>query len=1599
MSLSSKIYQTSLVLLPCFIIAACSDEHPNSGKDKETSSRSVAQASLTSHSTSTQKEIAPGLQMLKDRSHPLNMVKAVRSLTTAAQGGDAQAAAQLALCYDAGLGCKQDAALAEQYRTQATAAGVDIPSAPLATLSQVEFTPSSPLSIPLDTSALPNYSTLKLDDTAHPKESNSDSDFKPQLSKRLVDSVPAQYSARYTPSSDCVLLANDDIIVTWRDHQEVDIWDSCSLSYLYSLSGIGHSIASSDYFYEYDADHVCLGIRYLPVFLNLRQYSGDDYICGIAVPQMQVDSVQTTLNSQFSLSREPDNLPPAVGKVFKNPYLSQLLSINNPMIYAGDGIWIGGLSPVSVSDARLLKQNAALAPLNFNKVEQSNILSPKRVNLSSLRIAPYVAEPCLDSEMEQTEELDIKNIKGLSQGVDWRCQKTNDGCFHLESMFSTDDPRFKGFLYSKKDDMLIPLPFLNGWSGSGRGMAENSAIGQSDMGWHSVTLYCYYDHFARSYKWMADMVWNRQDNRIYEIITWDNYNNAWNPIEGDPKAKIHGSLKIRPYGGCNRLSVWNSVPGKNNMAYWIAFGENGWGVYAVNLETLQVDTLVFGDQNVTPVWDAEHKHLFVPLSEHVWKLYVIDDTAPSVKELCCIYLHNEKEFAIVLPDGRYAGTPGCESFLQLTMGNTHWDMSALAPWRNRPAEVLETLGGDAAQVKILRLTTERWLSRLGYAPSAMPAEPRPEDFPKLSVARPRLRTSEKNACFPIKLQASTAAAITRVEIRAEGVLVPQTWDADLYVPPGHTCVVQAVVPLLAGQNWLDVTPVDSRGIQGNAERFRIISESAADESCLYVVALGVSDYRDESLKLQYAAKDARDIADTLKQCHYGENKVLLLTNRDVLGASALQQIKAFIANARIQDRVVMYCAGHGLLDDKLDYYFAPSDFELEHIAQTGISMEALLDCLDSTPARTRLMLLDTCHAGFLGEEGEAKMALAASSLPQGVRAIIPRGMKVKKSSQSSHSLSIEQKERYIEELFTVGNTRRGINVLTGSAGAEFALETADCQNGLFTAAVMEALKGAVFTDENYDGSLSVAELAVAVEKSVKTRTGGIQCPSASVLENKGNYSCIPGIGHYISCSNWKAVETLIQNGCSLNEDSPNPPFLWGVEAVYAKVPPSVLAALVQGGVACGKSVPLKTDDWRHGTVLDALVEMKDQYSPQEHLEMACLLARHSPHGASAFVVDYALKEDTDIALLNDLLKYSPETIKEIDLVKVLENLEDEQKIELLLANGANPIAPDSIYLSAWDKYPQYRRLFRKYVSQEALQQYLTSTYRVVRIRMEINGRDSYDEKLFEEHFATEVQDFSEGKKTRQQLLNDFKLLNDNWVQRSYHLLKVARKDNTIQMLVWYECLGRKNKKDINALNDVMGYSLLTVVVDNDGKIIAMDEKNNAHCTPPFALGMSVVDGIELMPCRSSWGMAERTLNYNDLVHKRMQMNSLNLYNESVLETVFSREIEDEQEGGKSLKRLAQDFATLNEKWPQRKYEVLNVYEIGWRKLAIQVSYECSNGKKKIRGYALLTVGMNGELKVDAMGEKGSRKSPPVPSPALKPKLIRYTGQRVFTTQQ
>ena len=140
--------------------------------------------------------------------------------------------------------------------------------------------------------------------------------------------------------------------------------------------------------------------------------------------------------------------------------------------------------------------------------------------------------------------------------------------------------------------------------------------------------------------------------------------------------------------------------------------------------------------------------------------------------------------------------------------------------------------------------------------------------------------------------------------------------------------------------------------------------------------------------------------------------------------------------------------------------------------------------------------MDTCHSGLLGEAGEEQLAMSGVTLPPGVRAIRHRGMKVKKVTAG---LNAGQQKRYIEDMFAMGNTYRGVNIIAAASGEEFALESDQWQNGVFCAAVCEGLKSAV--DTNADGLTTIDELASAVSAKVKELTGGRQNISMVAQEN------------------------------------------------------------------------------------------------------------------------------------------------------------------------------------------------------------------------------------------------------------------------------------------------------------------------------------------------------------------------------------------------------------------------------------------------------------------------------------------------------------------
>jgi len=191
------------------------------------------------------------------------------------------------------------------------------------------------------------------------------------------------------------------------------------------------------------------------------------------------------------------------------------------------------------------------------------------------------------------------------------------------------------------------------------------------------------------------------------------------------------------------------------------------------------------------------------------------------------------------------------------------------------------------------------------------------------------------------------------------------------------------VDLSSGINKVQVSAVNVSGTESLKYTSNVVytgpSKLKAD---LYLVAVGVSKYQDASYKLDYAAKDAQDFVKFWqgKRDRFGAIHVLPLINPDakrdkIIGA------KTFLANADVDDEVIVFFAGHGVLDDKETYYFATQDMDFTHPASRGLPYEEIEGLVDGIRARRKLVLIDTCQAGEVDTGQENNEAITGGNTP------------------------------------------------------------------------------------------------------------------------------------------------------------------------------------------------------------------------------------------------------------------------------------------------------------------------------------------------------------------------------------------------------------------------------------------------------------------------------------------------------------------------------------------------------------------------------------------------------------------------------------------
>lgn len=435
------------------------------------------------------------------------------------------------------------------------------------------------------------------------------------------------------------------------------------------------------------------------------------------------------------------------------------------------------------------------------------------------------------------------------------------------------------------------------------------------------------------------------------------------------------------------------------------------------------------------------------------------------------------------PDGFYASSKEATRAITFSLGLRSYNYDLFDLRLNRPDIVAERIGiADKSLIEVYRAAVDKRLAKAGFKRDSFG-----EDFAVPDVAVKELSSSATQVELEVKAS-DAKSPLDRLLVLVNGV--PLT-TRGVSLGRANSATQKVLVPLGGGRNSVQVSALNAAGVE--SERLTLDKAgTSSGRGKLWVIAIGVSKYKQAEYNLDYAAKDATDMAAFFGSAKDRFESVASFVVTDAEATREhIQKLKTELLQSKVDDSVVLFVAGHGLLDSKLDYYFATHDVAFDKPADKGLAWNDLEELLDGIPARRRLLLIDACHSGEV--EKDEMVAMKAGEGARGVKA---RG--IKRTVAAKLGAGGKPTSVIMQELFVDLRHGSGANVLSSATGAQYAYEAQEWSNGVFTFALLEALK-LRRADANQDSKVSLEELRTYVPPRVGALTGGRQTPTARAL--------------------------------------------------------------------------------------------------------------------------------------------------------------------------------------------------------------------------------------------------------------------------------------------------------------------------------------------------------------------------------------------------------------------------------------------------------------------------------------------------------------------
>lgn len=450
--------------------------------------------------------------------------------------------------------------------------------------------------------------------------------------------------------------------------------------------------------------------------------------------------------------------------------------------------------------------------------------------------------------------------------------------------------------------------------------------------------------------------------------------------------------------------------------------------------------------------------------------------------------------ALVLADtaGNYLATKKALNTLVFTLNDKPYDFEQFDMYLNRPDLILQKLPhADSATINTFKAAWQKRVQRAGLS-----------EFDAFSInALPviTLRDKSSETFSTQKNEIQLFFECTGGDGLLETLQVtvnnnPVFAGKGKSLPALKSLRDSVMVPLAYGRNVVRYYCLNDKGISSLRESLVITSNARERKSITHFVGIAVSSYKDERMDLEYPVKDVRDLLLTFSK---GTDSLLVDTLFDNKATNKnIRAVKERLKNLQPGDKLIVAVAGHGLLDKKFDFYYATYDCDFDDPTAKGLKYEELEGLTEGIAAQRKLMLIDACHSGALDKEelSEGNVVRVEGNSSDSGTVTGKRGIKLPPLPSRPPPVKVFD---LMQSQFTDLANNNGTVIISAAGGMEFAFESPEWNNGVFTYCIRQAIESK-FADYsvhgNLDGRVSVMELLNYVNQRVSDLTHGKQKP-------------------------------------------------------------------------------------------------------------------------------------------------------------------------------------------------------------------------------------------------------------------------------------------------------------------------------------------------------------------------------------------------------------------------------------------------------------------------------------------------------------------------